>query len=40
MALKVVARHRIEDALAVVAELQEDPAARVRAAAARALIRL
>lgn len=40
MALKVVARHRLEDAVAEVAGLQEDPVARVRAAASRALIRL
>ena len=40
MALKVVARHRLEDAMAEVAGLQEDPVARVRAAASRALIRL
>lgn len=40
MALKVVARHRLDDALEHVAELQEDPVARVRAAAGRALIRL
>lgn len=40
MALKVVSRHRLEDALAIVADLQEDPAGRVRAAASRALIRL
>ena len=31
MALKVVARHRLEDAPATVADLQQDPAARVRA---------
>jgi hypothetical protein len=40
MALKVVARHRLQDCLSTVAELQEDSAARVRAAASRALIRL
>ncbi len=40
MALKVVARHQLEDAFATVADLREDPAARVRAAASRALIRL
>lgn len=40
MALKVVSRHRLEDALAIVADLQEDSAGRVRAAASRALIRL
>src|SRR3954470_1714677 len=37
MALKVVARHRLEDPLATVAGLQDDPVARVRAAASRAL---
>lgn len=40
MALKVVARHRLDDVLATVAALQDDPVARVRAAASRALIRL
>ena len=40
MALKVVARHRLEDALTTVAALREDPVARVRAAATRALMRL
>lgn len=40
MALKVVARHRLEDALMTVVDLQEDPAPRVRAAASRALARL
>jgi hypothetical protein len=40
MALKVVARHRLEDPLTTVAGLEEDPVARVRAAASRALIRL
>lgn len=40
MALRVVARHRLEDALTKVAGLQDDPVARVRAAASRALIRL
>jgi HEAT repeat protein len=40
MALKVVARHRLEDALPAVAERQGDPSTRVRAAASRALIRL
>jgi hypothetical protein len=40
MALKVVARHRLEDALTTVGGLQEDPVARVRAAASRALMRL
>jgi hypothetical protein len=40
MALKVVARHRLDDALETVASLRDDPSARVRAAAARALVRL
>lgn len=40
MALRVVARHKLEDTLRAVAALQEDPVARVRAAASRALIRL
>lgn len=40
MALRVVARHRLEDALTTVADLQEDPVPRVRAAASRALVRL
>lgn len=40
MALKVVARHRLDDTLPTVAGLQDDPAARVRAAASRALVRL
>ena len=40
MALKVVARHRLADALTVVSELHSDPAPRVRAAASRALRRL
>lgn len=40
MALKVVARHRLEDSVATVAELQDDPNARVRAAASRALMRI
>jgi HEAT repeats len=40
MALKVVARHRLEDTVLTVVELQEDPAARVRAAASRALMRI
>lgn len=40
MALKVVSRHRLEDALTTVAGLQDDSVARVRAAASRALIRL
>jgi hypothetical protein len=40
MALKVVARHRLEDVLSTVVALQEDPAPRVRAAASRALMRI
>ena len=40
MALKVIARHQLDDATAAVAGLQEDVNARVRAAASRALMRL
>jgi hypothetical protein len=40
MALKVVARRCIDDALEAVALLQHDDIARVRAAAQRALMRL
>lgn len=40
MALRVVGRHRLEGTVAAVADLQDDPSARVRAAASRALIRL
>ncbi|HYO32986.1 MAG TPA: HEAT repeat domain-containing protein [Nocardioidaceae bacterium] len=40
MAAKVVARHRIDDALDRVAALVDDPAPRVRVAATRALVRL
>jgi HEAT repeat protein len=40
MALKVVARHQLDDALTAVVKLQEDPVKRVRTAAARALVRL
>ncbi len=40
MALKVIARHRLDDSLVRVADLQEDPVPRVRAAASRALVRL
>lgn len=40
MALKVVSRHRLEDALPAVVRLQDDPVARVRTAALRALMRL
>jgi len=39
MAAKVVARHLVEDALAEVSMLQDDPVPRVRAAASRALLR-
>lgn len=40
MAAKVVARHRVDDALDGVAVLVDDPVPRVRAVAARALVRL
>jgi hypothetical protein len=40
MAIKVVARHRLSPALSAVAELREDPVARVRRAASRGLARL
>ena len=40
MAAKVVARHRLGDALPIVADLQHDPTARVRAAASRAVVLL
>jgi HEAT repeat protein len=40
MALKVVARHQLDDPLLRVVELQEDPVPRVRAAASRALMRI
>ena len=40
MALKVVARHRLDEALTAVSRLQEDPVPRVRAAATRALVRV
>lgn len=40
MCAKVVARHRVEDALAAMTVLTSDPNARVRRAADRALIRL
>ena len=40
MALKVVARHRVGEALTTVARLADDPVPRVRAAAFRALVRL
>jgi HEAT repeat protein len=38
MAAKVIARHRIGDALDAVAELRNDPVPRVRAAADRAVV--
>lgn len=38
MAARVIARHRVGDALDVVAELRTDPVPRVRAAAARAVV--
>ena len=37
MAVKVVARHRLGDALSTVASLRDDPVSRVRAAASRAV---
>lgn len=40
MGLKVVARHRLDAALPAVALRQQDPVARVRQAAQRALVRL
>lgn len=40
MAAKVVARHRVDDALDVVLDLRDDPVPRVRAAARRALQQL
>ena len=40
MALKVVARHRLDDTLRSVAYLGDDPVPRVRAAAFRAMVRL
>jgi HEAT repeat protein len=40
MALKVIARHRVDAALEAVASLADDPVPRVRAAATRALARL
>jgi HEAT repeat protein len=40
MAAKVVARHRLGDALPVVVDLRDDPTPRVRAAAARAVVLL
>lgn len=40
MAAKVIARHRVDDALEAVTGLRADPVPRVRAAADRALARL
>ena len=40
MALKVIARHRLGDALAAAADLRADPVARVRTAAYRAVTML
>jgi hypothetical protein len=40
MACKVIARHRVGDALPVVAALREDPVPRVGAAASRAMVLL
>jgi HEAT repeat protein len=40
MALKVVARHRVDDALEAVTERADDPVPRVRTAAAKTLQRL
>ncbi len=40
MALRVVARHRLDKARAAVADLRDDPLARVRSAASRAMERL
>jgi hypothetical protein len=40
MAAKVIARHRVGDALTAVAALRDDPVPRVRAAAGRAVLRL
>jgi HEAT repeat protein len=40
MALKVIARHRVDDALDAVTERVDDPVPRVRTAAAKALQRL
>lgn len=40
MAAKVVARHRLGDALSTVAGLQHDPTPRVRTAASRAVVQL
>jgi HEAT repeat protein len=40
MAAKVIARHRVGDALPAVARLRTDPVRRVRAAAERAVVLL
>ena len=40
MALRVVARHRLDDAVTTVAPLQGDPVARVASASPRAIVRL
>ena len=40
MACKVIARHRVGDALPVVADLRDDPIPRVRDAASRAVVLL
>jgi hypothetical protein len=40
MGAKVVARHRVDDALEAISELEDDPVPRVRRAAHRALVRL
>ena len=40
MAVKVVARHELGDALPIVTELRNDPVVRVRRAAERAVIRI
>jgi hypothetical protein len=40
MAAKVVARHRVGGALEAVARLRDDPVARVRSAAERAVVAL
>lgn len=40
MAAKVIARHRVGDALDAVNALQDDPVARVRSAATRAVVRI
>lgn len=40
MAAKVIARHRVGDALAAVVALRDDPVPRVRAAADRAVMLL